>query len=155
MQALTTLFLTLLSPTAIQDREDYNRKLSILLERIEQIVDDAANDLVRDGKIHENKSRLANVLFNQLTYAFKITVEEYVGGKRREYTEEMTRAQELLQNIAKSKDVEGGWLIKAAHQKVVPKIRRALSQTRLSAPWSACDGSEADCATCQVVRKGR
>ena len=152
---MTMLSLVLAVAASFQDREDYNKKLTVLIERIEQIVDDAAGDLVKEGKINEAKSRMANVLFNQLTYAFKITVEEYMTGKRREFTDEMNRAQELLQNIAKSKDVEGGWLVKAAHQKVVPKIRRALAQTRLSAPWSACDGSEKDCATCQVIRKGK
>lgn len=140
--------------SALQDQDDYNKKLSLIMERLDRIVDDAAVDLLKTGKVEETRQKIARILFNRLTYAFKVTIQEYIDGKRAVYTDEMERAEKLLKDIAASKNVQGGWLEKAAHQRLLPKIRRAIADVPLAEPWAPCDGSEQGCATCQVVRAG-
>jgi predicted ATPase with chaperone activity len=132
--------------------QDYNRQLSVLMERIDKLVEDATAEVLEKGSVSEGKIKLGENLLNQFTYAFKIVYKEYIGGKRG-FTDELDRAQAFLKDVASAKEVAGGWLIKAAHRRMLPKLQAVVASMLFEPGWHACDGSEQDCLTCQILRK--
>jgi hypothetical protein len=129
--------------------DNYNTRLAMLIERVERVMEEAARELWDKGGISDATIRQGDAVFNQFSYAFKVVYEDYIKGKIG-WTEELERAQNVLKDLVKSREVEGGWLVKAAHARLAPRIRTALQGVRLAAPWDACDGSEQDCLDCRI-----
>lgn len=135
-----------------QGDEDYNRRLAVLTERMDKLVDDAVVELLEKGSLSETKTRLGDTLLNQFSYAFKIVYEEYIAGKRG-FTDELSRAQTFLKDVVNAKGIQGNWVVKAAHKRIIPKLQSVVANLLFEPGWTACDGSEQDCITCQVLRK--
>jgi hypothetical protein len=146
-----TVFLAL-QQTPQPNGENYGQRLAILLERIDRLVEDASKELWQTGALSDQKVKLGDTIFNQMSYAFKIVFEDYIHGKT-PWTDELERSQALLKDLVKAKEVEGGWLAKAASRRIIPRIRAGLSSVTLAAPWDPCDGLEKACLTCQVRQR--
>ncbi len=131
-----------------------NRKLALLMERVDRIVEDASQELWRAGALSDQTVRSGDAVFNQFAYAFKIACEQYQHGKN-DWSDDLERAKAFLEEIAQAREVEGGWLAKAAQRRLLPKIRSSLQGVALAAPWESCDGNENGCLTCEIKRKSK
>ena len=145
--ALVILFLL-----GVQGEEDYNRRLAVLIERMDKHVDDSVVELLEKGSLSEAKIRLGDTMLNQFTYAFKIVYEEYIAGKR-PFTDELSRAQTFLKDVVNAKGIQGSWVAKAAHKRIIPRLQSVVANLTFEPGWTACNGSEQDCISCQVLRK--
>lgn len=148
---MNVLIPLILSGFASQER-DFDKVMHERLERLSRSVDDASRELIRDGAISEQTRRYAQSQFDQLAFAFSAAMQDYQTGKRG-WTDGMEQTKEFLNELRKAGKVQGDWLLKAAHRRMVPRLQKVLTGRTLAAPWSSCDGSEKECLTCQVRRR--